>query len=180
MPSATGYTNSTDETTTKTTTGNKSKSSTASSARFKINRTLARIEKMKRESMGRKLDMTFYRQLHEHRCCECGRSDFQTKELTNAFNMAKVMKDMKDMIFSIYKKSCELAFVGFLFFGRANIEESKSNVSMNVWLPVFPVVTFLVPLCDSSAGYFSRINNKRTLFFYEEKPIICVIQCYQH
>lgn len=80
---------------------------------------MAGIERMERKSMGRKLDLIFYRQLFEYGCCECGRREDQTKELLDGSKMAKVFKDM---IYSLHQKSPnslrELALVGFLLFGK--------------------------------------------------------------
>jgi hypothetical protein len=80
---------------------------------------LAGVEKMERKSMGRKIDLIFYRQLSEYGCCECGRIEDQTKELLDSSKMAKVLKDM---LYSLYQKSPdslrELALVGFLLFGK--------------------------------------------------------------
>ncbi|CEG67065.1 hypothetical protein RMATCC62417_03540 [Rhizopus microsporus] len=128
------------------------KTSRSSSASINTNRTFAGIEKMERKLMGRKLDLTFYRQLFEYGCCECGRSEDQTKELLDDSKMAKVLKDM---IYSLYQKSPdslrELALVGFLLF------DTK----------------FTIILCDSPAGYVCRINHKRTLDLPEEADDIC-------
>lgn len=74
---------------------------------------------MERKSMGRKMDLIFYRQLSEYGCCECGRIEDQTKELLDGSKMAKVLKDM---LYLLYQKSPDtlrkLALVGFLLFGK--------------------------------------------------------------
>lgn len=57
---------------------------------------------MVRKSMGRKMDLIFYRQLSEYGCCECGRMEDQTKELIDSSKLAKVLKDM---LYSLYQKS---------------------------------------------------------------------------
>ncbi|KAL4206935.1 hypothetical protein AB4K20DRAFT_1870510 [Rhizopus microsporus] len=56
--------------------------------------------------MGRKLDLIFYRQLFEYGCCECGRSEDQTKGILDGSKMAKKSPDSLR----------ELALVGFLLF----------------------------------------------------------------
>lgn len=83
------------------------------------NTTLAGIERMDRKSMGRKLDLIFHRRLSENGCCERGRREDQTKELLDG---SKMVKGLKDMIYSLYQKSSdslrELTLVGFLLFGK--------------------------------------------------------------
>lgn len=86
------------------------KASRSSSISMNTDRTLAGIERMERKSMGRKVDLIFYRQLLEYGCCECGRREDQTKELLDS---SKVVKVLKDMLYSVYQKSPE-----FLLFGR--------------------------------------------------------------
>ncbi|KAI9478905.1 MAG: hypothetical protein EXX96DRAFT_572676 [Benjaminiella poitrasii] len=116
-------------------------------------RTIAGLDVMERKITGRKVDFIFYRQLLEYGCCECGRNDDQTKKLKDGiFKMARVLKDM---LYSLYKKSpeslCGLTLVGFLLF------ETK----------------FTMVLYDAPAGYICRISHTKTTDLPEEADDIC-------
>lgn len=124
------------------------KSSKSSCISRNLGRTLAAEEKMERKVTGRKVDLLFTRQRLEYGCCECGRFDDDTKQLYDGlFKMAKVLKDM---MYSLYRAAPSLVrqftLVGFLLY------ETK----------------FTLVLCDSLAGYVTRITPLSSIDLPEE------------
>ncbi|KAG1471986.1 hypothetical protein G6F56_001801 [Rhizopus delemar] len=113
-----------------------------------LGRTLAAEEKMERKVAGRKVDLLFTRQRLEYGCCECGRFDDDTKQLYDgSFKMAKVLKDM---MYSLYRAAPssirQFTLVGYLLY------ETK----------------FTMVLCDSPAGYVTRITPLSSINLPEE------------
>ncbi|RCH82413.1 hypothetical protein CU098_005247, partial [Rhizopus stolonifer] len=132
------------------------KTSRSSSASINTNRTLAGIERMERKLMGRKLDFIFYRQLFEYGCCECGRSENQTKELLDGSKMAKVLKETK---FTIVLCDSPAGYVCHINHKRTLDLPEEADDICNALLPILTAV------------YKSRVMMEDTNKLVKQKPV---------
>ncbi|KAG1459568.1 hypothetical protein G6F56_006135 [Rhizopus delemar] len=132
------------------------KSWTKNKHALRVSGTLAGIERMERKLMGRKLDFIFYRQLFEYGCCECGRSENQTKELLDDSKMAKVLKDTK---FTIVLCDSPAGYVCHINHKRTLDLPEEADDICNALLPILTAV------------YKSRVMMEDTNKLVKQKPV---------
>jgi hypothetical protein len=59
--------------------------------------------------------------------------------------------------------------------GRADIEGSKSDVAMNAWPPVIPVVTFLTPLAENFSSQKAVLSQSLCVLNIGIKPAFALL-----
>lgn len=98
------------------------RSSKSTSASRNIDRTRSAFDKLQTKIVGRKVDLLFHRQGLEYGCCECGRYDDPTKEMSDSDEMMKIIKDM---IYCLYQSAPpalqQIVIPGFLLFGNIQL-----------------------------------------------------------